>query len=73
MSNRRTDRRKLARLLRPIGYEIAPGRKHYKIIDGDGHRIYSFASTPSDAYWYENTIKDLVKMGVLPISERHKL
>lgn len=59
--------RYLDKLLKRIGYRIVMGGKHHHILNQQGKRIYSFATSASCQYWEENTIRDLEKLGVFKI------
>lgn len=59
--------KQLSKIVKTEGYTVAVGKGGHHVIKNTlGDIIYQFASTPSDAYWADNTIKDLVNEGYLP-------
>src|SRR3712207_1988485 len=62
---RQHDTRRLDKLIRPYGLRVVEGA-HRKIVDAHGKAVYSFSGSPSCAYFAENTLAALVKMGLVP-------
>lgn len=66
-----TQYRRLDRKLKPYGLYIKATSGHNQIVDADGKRVMTFASTPKDIDTAEkNTVHQLIKLGYLPKSER---
>ena len=62
----------LGKLTRPYGLEIVPTSRHNKITK-DGKVVYSFSSSPSCHFAVDNTLRDLVKLGLVPPECKHKI
>lgn len=58
--------RKLADVIAPFGLTYVQRGSHYGIVDGQGHFVASVASTPSDMHFARQTIRHLVRDGILP-------
>jgi hypothetical protein len=65
MGSKRSDARRLAKLIKPYGLTIVPARKHKQIIK-DGKVVWHMSSTPSDGYYAINTLSDLKRRGLVP-------
>lgn len=63
--------RQLAHLIKPYGLRIVEG-PHRKIVNQQGHAIYSFAGSPGCPYFAQNTLRDLIRRGELPATLKHQ-
>lgn len=57
----------LAELIGKYGLTLEKGRKHYAILK-DGKQVTSVSSSPSDPYFARQTVRCLVRDGLLPES-----
>lgn len=57
--------RQLQDLIKPYGLRVVEGA-HRKIVNQAGQAVYSFSGTPGCEFFAENTLRDLVRKGLVP-------
>jgi hypothetical protein len=58
--------RKLAEVLAPYGLTYADQGRHYSIVNRQGNYVTSVAASPSDPHFARQTIRYLVRAGLVP-------
>jgi hypothetical protein len=60
--------RRLDMLLREHGYRIASARRsgHMHVLNAEGKHVYSFSGSPSCPHFATNTVRHMVRLGLLP-------
>jgi len=72
MAGREREVKTLKKILKKYGMTIEQTRKHRVIRNHDGQALYWFSSTPTCQHFAENTLSDLIKLGLVPLSEKNK-
>jgi type IV secretory pathway ATPase VirB11/archaellum biosynthesis ATPase len=72
VSKRQKTLNKLSEIIRPYGLTIIDG-DHRKIVKENGQQVYSMSSTPSCEFFAERSLRDLIRMGLVPNSARQKI
>lgn len=58
---------KLARHLRDLGYQTKVSNRsgHVVVLDSAGNKVYALPKTPSDHRWYANSVRDMIRRGII--------
>lgn len=72
MASRQKQVQILKKILKPYNLRIRETNGHRVIENANGQAVYWFASTPTCEYFAENTLSDLVKMGLVDSLVKNK-